>query len=97
MEQPGQVADADSSRANIALGLAVVGVVLYIIAMIVAQEENGWLWPVAGLIGGAGAIAGWQAGRPRPQGKTMAAVVLGGLVFLTVLGWTIWALATGNF
>lgn len=52
----------DESKANLALGLALLGLVLYVIAMIVAQEEdNGWLWPVAGLTGGAGAVVGWMA------------------------------------
>ena len=84
------------SRANFAFGLAVVAVVLYVLAMIVAQEENGWLWPVAGLLGGAAAVTGWMAGKPRPHGKALAAVVMGGLVFIVILVWTIVAAATGD-
>lgn len=46
------------SRADMALGLAVLAVVLYVVASIVAQEDNDWLWPVAGLVGGGAAVAG---------------------------------------
>ena len=85
------------SKANLAVGLALLGLVLYIVAMIVAQEEdNGWLWPVAGLIGGAGAVMGWMAGKPRPRGKALAAVIVGGLVFLIILGWTVVAAISGD-
>ena len=85
------------SRADVAVGVAGLAVVLYVIAMIVAEEDNGWLWPVAGLVGLAGAILGWKAGAPRPRGKALLAVVLGGLVFLSILLWTVVALATGEF
>ncbi len=90
------VTTGSASRANLALGVSVVAVVLWVVAMIVAQEENGWLWPSSGLVGGAGAVLGWTAGTPR-RGKAMAAIVLGGLVFAMILGWIIWAAATGNF
>ena len=86
-----------TSRANTALAIAVVSVVLYIVAMVVAQEDNDWLWPVAGLVGGAAAVMGWMADKPKPRGRALAAVVLGGLVFVAILGWVIWAAATGNF
>lgn len=89
-------AGADASRANVAVGLAGAAVVVFVIAMIVAQDDNDWLWPLAGVLGGVGAFTGWRAGRPRPQGKALAAVVLGGLVFLFILGWIIWAASTGN-
>lgn len=85
------------SRANVAVGLAGLAVALYVIAMIVAQDDNGWLWPVAGVVGGAAAVVGWLAGKPRPRGTALIAIVLGGLVFLVILGWTIWAAITGNF
>jgi cytochrome b subunit of formate dehydrogenase len=80
-----------------ALGIAVLAVVLFITAMVVAQEDNDWLWPVAGVVGGVAAYMGWNAGRPRPQGKSLAAVTLGGLVLVVIVVWIIWALATGNF
>ncbi|HWL37794.1 MAG TPA: hypothetical protein VNQ77_16520 [Frankiaceae bacterium] len=88
---------ADTSRANVAVGLAGAAVIVFVIAIIVAQEGNDWLWPLAGILGGAGAFTGWRASRPRPQGKALVAVVLGGLVFLVILGWIIWAASTGNF
>lgn len=86
-----------ASRANVAVGLAGSAVVVFVIAMIVAQDGNDWLWPLAGVLGGTGAFAGWRASGPRPQGKALVAVVLGGLVFLFIVGWIIWAASTGNF
>lgn len=87
---------ADASRANVAVGLAGAAAILFVTAMIVAQEGNDWLWPLAGVLGGAGAFAGWRASPSRPQGKALVAVVLGGLVFLFILGWIVWAASTGN-
>ena len=87
----------DESKANLGVGLAIVGLVLYVVAMIIAQEEdNGWLWPVAGLTGGAGAVVGWMAGKPRPRGKALAAVIVGGLVFVIILGWIVVAAISGD-
>ena len=85
------------SRANVALGVSLVAVAVWVAAMIVAQEDNEWMWPLSGLIGGVGAVMGWTAGKPRPRGRALAAVVLGGIVFAMILGWIIWAAATGNF
>jgi hypothetical protein len=87
---------SETSRANLALAISGVAVLMFLIA-VVAGDENDWLWPVAGLLGAAGAAAGWMAGKPKLAGKAMLAVVLGGLVFLFILGWIIWAAATGNF
>ena len=86
----------NASRVNVALGVSVAAVVLWVVAMIVAQEGNEWLWPLSGVVGAIGAVLGWTAGSPR-KGKAMAAIVLGGLVFLAIVGWIIWAAATGNF
>ncbi len=98
MQSPGAAAGGTkSSRANISLGLAGLAVVLYVIAMMLSEDDSGWLWPVAGLAGGAAAVMGWLAGRPRPSGKALAAIVLGGLVFVTIVGWSVWAASTGNF
>ena len=90
-------ASADSSSANVALGISAVAALLFVIAMVVANDGNDWLWPVAGVLGGVGAFLGWRAGRPKLQGKAMLAVVMGGIVFLVILGWIVWAAATGNF
>ena len=97
MQDTNQV-DTASSRATVAMGVSGVALVLYVIAMVMGDDAAPeWLWPVAGLLGLVGAVMGWMAGKPRPAGKAMAAVVVGGLVFLVILGWTIWAVATGNF
>ena len=85
-----------SSRANTALAVSGLAAVLFVVAMIVAQETNGWMWPLAGLLGGVGAVMGLMAGKPR-AGKALAAIVLGALVFAAIVGWIIWAAATGNF
>lgn len=84
------------SRADIALGTAVVAVALYVVAMLAAEDDNGWLWPVAGVVGAVAAIQGWQVGRSRPHGRALAAIVLGGLVFLTILAWVVVAAFTGD-
>ena len=90
-------ASTDSSNANVALGLSAAAALLFVVAMVVATDGNDWLWPLAGLLGGVGAFTGWRAGRPKPQGKALLAVVMGGIVFLFILGWIVWAMATGNF
>ena len=87
---------AESSDANVALGLARVALALYVVAMIVAEDDNGWLWLLAGLVGGAAAIKGWMAGRPKPRGRALAAVVIGGLLCLAIIGWIIVAAITGD-
>ena len=91
----GAVADK-SQRANIALALAGVALALFVTAMVVAQDGNELLWPLAGVVGLAAAITGWSAGRPRPRGRALAAVVIGGLPFLMVLGWIVVAVITGS-
>ena len=96
-EAAGRGAARDQApRANIALALAGVAVALYIVAVIVAQEENGWLWPLTGIVGAAAAITGWSAGRPRPRGRALAALVIGGLVFTVILVWVIVAGISGD-
>ena len=87
-----------ASRTNLALGLSAAGALVFVIAMFVAGEDgaNDWMWPVAGVLVLAGAIMGWMAGKPRPQGRALAAVVLGGLTAAFIIGWIVWAAATGN-
>ena len=90
--------DTASSRATTAVAVSGLALVIYVVAMVMGDADAPeWLWPLAGLLGLVGAVLGWMAGKPRPAGKAMAAVVVGGLVFVTILGWTIWAAATGNF
>ncbi len=87
---------SSASRASVAVGLAVTAVLLYVIAMAVAEDDNGWLWPLAGVVGAAAALTGWTAGRPRPRGKALLAIVLGGLVFGIILAWIVVAAFTGD-
>ena len=87
------------SRENLALGLARVSLVLYVVAMAVAGDDDssyGFLWPVTGILGGVAAFMGWRAGAPRPRGKALAATVIGALVFLVILGWIVIAAITGD-
>jgi hypothetical protein len=77
----------------------VLAVVLYVVAMAVAGDDDsdyGWLWPVAGVTGLVAAIAGWRAGAPRPRGRALTATVLGGLVFIVILAWIVVAAITGD-
>lgn len=64
--------------------------------MIVAQDGNDWLWPLTGVVGAAAALTGWSAGRPRPRGRALAAVVLGGLLFTVILVWGVVGGITGT-
>jgi hypothetical protein len=94
----GEATAEDSSRANVALALASVGVALYIVAIFVAEEINAeWLWPVSAVVAAAGAITGWSAGRPPPRGRALAAVVLGGLVVAVTLVWFVYAAISGDW
>jgi hypothetical protein len=71
--RPGTAASTeDSPQANAALGIAALAVVLFVLALVIAQEGNDWLWPVAGVVGAAGAVMGWTAGWPRPRGRSLA-------------------------
>ncbi|MDP3711283.1 MAG: hypothetical protein Q8R60_02195 [Mycobacteriales bacterium] len=87
------------SRENVALGLGVLAAVLFAVAMAVAGEDDssyGWLWPLAGVTGGAAAVTAWRSGSPRPHGKALIGLVLGGLVFLAILAWIVVAAFTGD-
>lgn len=86
----------ESPRAHAALGVAGLAVVLFVVALVVAQEGNDWLWPLTGLVGLVAALLGWQAGRPRPRGRALIATVVGGLLFVLVAGWAIVGAFTGN-
>lgn len=94
---PSTAADS-ASRSTTALGVALVALVTFVIAQFVAADDNdpmGWLWPVAGLLGLVGAILGWRAQQP-PKGRALAAVIIGGLLFLMILGWVVVALISGE-
>ena len=96
-DEPNRVSREDSPQANAALGVAGLGIILYVLAIFIAEERNEWLWPLALVLGAAGAIMGWMAGRPRPQGRALAAVVAGGLICALTLLWAVVAAITGNW
>ena len=88
----------NASRTGMAFGISVLGLIAFFVAMAVAGDDNDpmeWLWPVAGVLGLIGAVLGWRAQRP-PKGRALLAVVVGGLVFLMILGWTVVALINGD-
>lgn len=89
-----ETTNAEASRSNAAIGLAGFAVILFFLAEAIGQE---WLFPVSGVVGAAAVFAGWTAGRPRPAGKPLAAIIVGSLVVLAILSWIVWAAATGNF
>ncbi len=75
---------------NAALALAGLGVVLFVVAIIVTQDDqNDSLWPVTGPVGAIAALMGWSAGRPRPRGRSLSAIIIGGLLFAFIVGWVI--------
>ena len=89
----------EASRANTALAVAVVAAVFYVAAMIFASGDDegaaGVLWPLSGLTGAAAAYLAWKAGAPRRRGRALAAFILGGLLFLLILGWVVVAALAG--
>lgn len=99
MTTPSEPVERSASRANVALGIALLAVLLYAVSVAVAGDDDteyGWLWPVTGVTGAVAAVAGWRAGAPRPRGKALVATVLGGLVFIVILGWIVVAAITGD-
>ena len=99
MASPATSGDQAASRVNVALGLAVLAVLLYVVSVVVAGDDDsayGWLWPVTAVVGGIAAVLGWRAGSPRPRGKALTATVLGGLVFAFIVGWIVVAAITGD-
>ena len=93
-------ATPEASNANTALAVAIVAAVLYVAAMIFANGDDegaaGLLWPLTGLTGAAAAYLAWRAGAPRRRGRALAAFILGGLLFLLILGWVVVAAFTGD-
>ena len=55
-DEPNRVSREDSPQANAALGVAGLGVILYVLAIFIAEGRNEWLWPLALVLGAAGAI-----------------------------------------
>ena len=82
----------DASRANLAVALAAVAVAVWVVLM--AADADGPIWLVVGVLSAAAAVTGWQAGGgARPVGRTLAAVVVGGLLFIMFVVFTIAELA----
>ncbi len=72
------------------LALTGLGVVLFVGAIIVTQDDqNDWLWPLSAAVGAIGAVMGWVSNRPRPRGQALVAVIIGGLLVAFVAGWVI--------
>lgn len=91
---------AGAGQASTAFKVAIAAVVLWLAAFAFAGDDDagaaGMLWPLAGLTGGVAAVMAWKAGRPRPAGRALTALLLGGLVFVAIVGWTLVALITGE-
>jgi len=80
-------AGSNSSRANLALGLAVAALVA--MAVLAAIDADGPIWLVVGVLSLAAVITGLVAGGGRPRGRALAAVVLGGVLFVVFVVFTI--------
>ncbi len=79
---------AESSRANLAAGLAVAAVVVW--AVLMAVDADGPIWIVLGVTALAAAVTGWLAGGgTMPRGRALAALVVGGLLFAMFVVFTI--------
>ncbi len=84
-------ATTSTSRENLALGLGLAAVVTWVIALIIAgdDDENGWIWLVMAGLGLAAVVAGLRAGPGRPRGRALIGAILGGILVLLFLGFVI--------
>jgi FtsH-binding integral membrane protein len=80
-----------TSRGNLALGLGLAALVTWVIAVIVAgdNDEHGWLWVVMAALGLGALVAGLSANPGRPHGRALVGTVIGGLLVLLFLGFVI--------
>jgi hypothetical protein len=79
---------AEPSRANLAAALALVAVVVW--AVLIAVDADGPIWIAVGVLALAAAVTGWRAGAgAMPRGRALAALVVGGLLFVMFVGFTI--------
>ena len=79
---------AEPSRANLAAALAVVAVVAW--AVLTAVDADGPIWITVGVLAFAAAVTGWRAGAgAMPRGRALAALVVGGLLFVVFVVFTI--------
>ena len=76
------------SRANLAAALAVAAVAAWVV--LVAVDADGPIWIIVGVLALAAALTGWRAGAGgMPQGRALAALVVGGLLFVVFVVFTI--------
>ena len=76
------------SRANLAAALAVAAVVAW--AVLIAVDADGPIWIIVGVLALAAALTGWRAGAGGPpRGRALAALVVGGLLFVVFVVFTI--------
>ena len=81
-------APARSSQVNLAVGLAVATVAVWIVLAVI--DHDGPIWLLVAVLGALAAIVGWRAGEgSRPTGLALGAVIVGALGVLSVLGWII--------
>ena len=81
-------AGPEPSRANLAAGLAIAAVVVW--AVLIAVDADGPIWIVEGVLALAAAAAGWRAGGgAMPRGRPLAALIVGGVLFLLFVAFTI--------
>lgn len=78
---------AAPSKANIALGLGVGALVMNVIGVFFAgdNDENGWIWMVMGVLALGAVIVGLMDGRGKPVGRALIGTVLGGLIVVEFL------------
>lgn len=76
------------SRASLAAALAVAAVV--VLAVLIAVDADGPIWILQGVLALAAAVTGWRAGGgAAPRGRALAALVVGGLLFVMFVVFTI--------
>ena len=79
------------------VAVAVSGLAIAVLVMFAAVGVDGPVWLLVAVLGAVGAWLGWRTrGGARPEGKSLVAVVLGGLAVLSVIAWIVVAAATGN-
>jgi len=81
-------AGAEPDRANLAVAFAVAAVGVW--ALLIAIDADGPIWIVQGVLALGAAITGWRAGASgMPRGRALAALVIGGLLFVMFVVFTI--------
>lgn len=79
---------AEASSANLAAALALVAVVAW--AVLMALDADGPIWIIVGVLALAAAVTGWRAGGgATPRGRALAALVVGALLFVMFVVFTI--------